>query len=211
MLDVFYYYVPHAMRHDPTMDIVIQNHHRRMRDTILIAEVTARQQEVQRDATEERQEALPSEAVTSPGAGLLAVPEDRIRLSDPDDIRVQDVAEQHTNSRRSLVVLRDKLDALHGDDVTTPDAACNTQQVPLSESDLQLLRSVVDAAIALHRAPTISRPLINALRNIYECLVDLKERLDNMTLTTLALAGLVAALSLAVDALQALLESLTAH
>ena len=84
----------------------------------------------------------------------------------------------------------------------------NTEQVPLTEEDLQLLRSVVRAAIDLHEVPTLPSRVIEAITNLYQFLVDTKERLEKLTATTRALKGLVFQLGEAALALKELLDIL---
>lgn len=128
---------------------------------------------------------------------LVANPNYRISLSDPE------VKSQHTESKAKLEVLLQKLNSFHGEDLE-PDEV-NTEQVPITQDELNLLRSTVEAAIAIHRAPSISDQVIHALKNLFDYLASMQG-----TVKALGIAGLLTALTLAVEALKAFLVALGA-
>ncbi len=106
-------------------------------------------------------------------------------------------------SQAKLEALLEKLKGVHGEDAEEPDVPLNTEQVPLTEDDLNLLRSAVKAAIAIHEAPTIPGQVIQALKNLFDYLVSMQ-----LTVKALGIAGLLTALTLVVEALKAFLVAL---
>lgn len=143
-----------------------------------------------------------------PGPELTADPDDRIRLSDPDAVPVATVKEQHAASLGKLLELRDKLDEFHGEDAPDVSGSRNTQQLPLSEEEIQLLRAIVESSIALHSAPSLPKRATEALRNLYECLVDMKGHLDRLSETFDSLKSLAFKVGEAVLAIKELLDIL---
>lgn len=139
-------------------------------------------------------------------SGLTVSQDDRIRLSDPSAVPVAKVKTQHENSEHALDKLRKKLDSLHGDDAGESLDRSNTQKVPFSDDELQTLRTVVDAAIALHKAPVVSKPIIDALESIREFLEKARKVLEEAAKTFRTLGGLAGELSKTCLAIKELID-----
>lgn len=142
---------------------------------------------------------------------LRADPGQRIRLSDFRAVPVAQVKVRHDESRERLQELRDMLDGLHGIDAPDVASAANTQPAPFTEEDLQLLRSVVDSAIELHRPVAIPDQIRDALSAIGRYLEELKELLEKAGETAEAteqLAKKVGAAAIAIAGLVAILRSI---
>lgn len=154
--------------------------------------------------------------IVTPDAGQIGITSDAPtvvvsdpgRLLDPGTVSVTAVRDQHTASKQMLEDLREKLDEFHGGDAPDIDTARNTQEVPLSESELQLLRAVVDSAIALHRAPSLPKRIVEAIKSIYEFLIDMKRRLDGLSDTVDSLKVLAFKIGEAALAIKELLDIL---
>ena len=99
---------------------------------------------------------------------------------------------------------------MHGADAPDVPGGRNTQEVPLSEDDLATARVAVDAAIELHRAPVVSRPIIDALDNIRQHIEKFGEVLDELKKTVDKLKGLALAVAAAAGTLAAFIEKVIA-
>lgn len=99
----------------------------------------------------------------------------------PGAVPVNNVPAEHALSRTRLLELKETLDKFHGSDVADTEGTRNTEQAPLSEDDLDSLRAVVNAAIALHSSPTIPNHIKVALKVLYDFLVEMKGRLDKLS------------------------------
>lgn len=84
----------------------------------------------------------------------------------------------------------------------------NTEEVPLSQEDLEILRHVVTSAIELHKAPSIPKRLIEALKSFVDYLGDMQAYLEKLKGTVGALEGLVVKLGAAYLALKELVDIL---
>ena len=146
----------------------------------------------------------------SVGKGKFRVEsDDRIRLSGPSAILVSKVKRPHATSRQRLERLREKLDALHGVDAPESPGNRNTQVFPFSQDDLETLQAIVDAAIRLHQAPVLSRPIIDALESIRQHLEKTREVLEEAAKTFRSLGGLAGEISRTCLAIKELIDIFT--
>ncbi len=122
----------------------------------------------------------PTVSVKQVRARLDAVLTHQNRLSDRDAVPVSKVRVKHEISRTGLLQLQETLGGFHGFDVPETEEPQNTQEVPLTEDDLKLLRVVVTAAIQLHEAPNITSQIQGVLKNLCDILGDLKELIDKL-------------------------------
>lgn len=150
----------------------------------------------------------PERRAQTVGAGLAAVSVDRIRLSSPDAVLNSKAREKHRISHARLVELSETLDQFHGSDYPDATGSPNTQEVPLSEDDLKLLRAVVKSAIELHASSTFPSQIKEALKKLYEFLVEMKERLDKLSGTVDSLKLLAFKVGEAALAIKELLDIL---
>lgn len=127
---------------------------------------------------------------------LVADPNYRISLSDPR------VEKQHKKSKAKLEALLQKLNSVHGEDAE-PEPGVNTEEVPFTQEEVLLLRSSVEAAIALHKPQSIPGQVIEVLKSLYEYLLSMEAMAKG-----LQVVGLIEVLTLAVEALKAFLIAL---
>lgn len=106
------------------------------------------------------------------------IPDHKNKLTGPDAVPISKVRVEYETSLLGLLQLRNTLDQFHGDDA--PEKSRNTQEVPLSEDDLTLLRAVVGSAIALHDTPNITTKIRQTLNNLCDILGDLKKLIDKL-------------------------------
>lgn len=148
-------------------------------------------------------------AVSAATGDLTVHPSDRIRLSGPA-IPVEKVKAQVQNSAHALEALWKEIEALHGYDAAELSGGRNTQEVPLSEDELAMLRTMVEAALALHNAPEVSRPIFDVLANFDEYFKAVTKTMTEAAKAATALAALLVGLTAVVAALGELITSLSA-
>ena len=129
-------------------------------------------------------------------------------FSDPDAVPVAKVQGIYNASGARLVELRDTLGGLRGHDAPEIEGRGNTKEVPFSEADLELLRAVVEASLALHRAPTIPKRAAEALKSLYELLCDFGRWIDELSSKVKSVEVLMAQINSAIRTLKELLVAL---
>ncbi len=129
-------------------------------------------------------------------------------FSDPDAVPVAEVQNVHNASTARLIELRDTLGGLRGHDAPEIEGRGNTKEVPLSEEDLELLRAVVEASLALHRAPTIPKRAAEALKSLYELLCDFGRWIDELSSRVKSVEVLMVQINSAIRTLKELLVAL---
>ncbi len=129
-------------------------------------------------------------------------------FADPGAVPVTKVQKIHDASYARLIDLRDTLNGLRGHDAPETEGQGNIKQVPLSEEDLQLLKAVVESTLALHRAPTIPKRAIEALKSLYELLCDFGRWIDELSSRVKSVEALMAQINSAIRTLKELLVAL---
>ena len=84
----------------------------------------------------------------------------------------------------------------------------NRARAPLDGDDYDLLVSVVDSAIALHKTPKFPEQVVAALRGLREILVEFAKLIAALTVAAMAIPGLLASLNTAIEALDIFLAGL---
>ena len=127
-------------------------------------------------------------------------------VSDPDAVPVKKVRVEHEISHTRLLQLRETLNGFHGFDAPEMDRLENTEEAPLSQDDLKVMRAVIAATIDLHEAPIITPSIKEMLKVAYQFLVEMKERLDKLSETYDSLKSLAFKVGEAVLAIKELLD-----
>ncbi|MCH8096875.1 MAG: hypothetical protein IID53_07335 [Proteobacteria bacterium] len=104
-------------------------------------------------------------------------------------VPVEQVQAEHATSLASLTRLRDTLGGLHGSDAAGEEER-NTQESPLTETELSDLRSVVKSAIELHQVSSFSERIVDAHKALLNVLDGINEIIQKMAETVESLGDL---------------------
>lgn len=150
-----------------------------------------------------------------PAPELKVNPHDRIYPSKNKPLTEKALATKE-KSRENLEKLRKKLHRLHGMDEVF-ESIPNTERVPLTKNELDIITYAVDAAISLHKVANFPPNLTNALTELMHFLkasVEQLQKLCSEEIDTLGkskllkLTGLIGALTLSWQTLQAFITAL---
>ncbi len=132
------------------------------------------------------------------------------RFATSDAVPVGQVEAEHATSLASLKRLRDTLEGLHGSDATGEERGKNTQESPLTETELSDLRSVVKAAIELHQVRSFSEQMVDAHKAVLNVLDGIKEIIQKLAETVEALGDLGKQIGYAILSWTALIAAIAA-
>ena len=107
-------------------------------------------------------------------------------------------------SQSKLEHLREMLDRLYPEK-QPPKYPGNQEPVDIDPEDLELLKSLVDSAIAVHRSPKIPRSVMEVLRTLANSLEEHQELLEQLEKAGFRVSGLVGAIATVVITIQALI------
>ena len=144
-----------------------------------------RRLERQVDPDNAHHETMSSRATVS--ASLDAVVIRANRFAGSDAVPVEEVQTEHATSLASLERLRVTLDGLHGSDAT---GERNTQESPLTETELSDMRAVVKSAIALHQVRSFSKRMVDTHKAVLNMLDGMNEIIQKLAETAKALGDL---------------------
>ena len=167
-----------------------------------------RRLERQVDPDNAHHETMSSRATVS--ASLDAVVIRANRFAGSDAVPVEEVQTEYATSLASLERLRDTLDGLHGSDATGDPGERNTQESPLTETELSDLRSVVNSAIELHQVRSFSDRMVDAHKAVLNVLDGINEIIQKLAETAKALGDLGKQLNYAVLSWAALIAAVVA-
>ena len=133
------------------------------------------------------------------------------RFAGPGAVPVEQVQTEHAASLASLERLRVALDGLHGSDATGEPGERNTQESPLTETELSDLRTVVKAAIELHQVRSFSERMVDAHKAVLNVLDGINEIIQKLAQTAKALGDLGKQIGYAVTAWAVLIAAVAAY
>ena len=125
-----------------------------------------------------------SENITKPAPALHTIPDDRIGYRG-GKVPTGSTIIAKSNSLAKLEKLQEELEKFHGNDeefFATP----NTEEMPLSKDDLEVLKKTVDASIALHKLPSFPPEIINALKELMNYLKSIAKYLAGIKIKKVA-------------------------
>lgn len=156
----------------------------------------------------DKAEPSPTTGRGTPARLRLGVPGDMaVILSDPNGISAIKVTDPLQTSQEQLQNLSEALDGFIGQDASSEEKTqTNRSEIPLAEEDLQVLRSLVKAAIEIETAPVITQGSTDFLDYVLALLEQAKALLDAVNDTT----GKYLPLITAITALGALIVAIAA-
>ncbi len=133
------------------------------------------------------------------------------RFAGSDAVPVGQVQTEHATSLASLKRLRDTLDGLHGSDATGEPGERNTQESPLTETELSDLRTVVKSAIELHQVRSFSERMVDAHKAVLNVLDGINEIIQKLAETAESLGDLGKQIGYAVQSWAVLIAAVAAY